>query len=139
MGGKNPTVIMPSADIGTAAKIVGVGAFGTTGQSCTATSRAIVHEAVYDEFVNSTTEYAESIVVRDGLEHPDMGLHISESGLRSILEYIDIGLAEGWTLKTGAIISPIATTTTATSSNQLCSLESKMMPGLHRRRSSDQY
>lgn len=51
MGGKNPTAVMPSADVAEAASIVADGAFGVTGQACTATSRAIVHEAVYDDFV----------------------------------------------------------------------------------------
>ncbi|MFC7203139.1 aldehyde dehydrogenase family protein [Haloferax namakaokahaiae] len=100
MGGKNPTVVMPSADIEEAAKTIGVGAFGTTGQSCTATSRAIVHEAVYDEFVAAITEYANSLVVGDGLDDPDMGPHVSESELSSTLEYIDIGRSEG-TLECG--------------------------------------
>ncbi|RDZ51039.1 aldehyde dehydrogenase family protein [Haloferax sp. Atlit-4N] len=101
MGGKNPTVVMPSADIEAAAETVGVGAFGTTGQSCTATSRAIVHEDVYDEFVAAVSDYAESLVVGDGLDDPDMGPHVSENELSSTLEYIDIGSSEGATLEAG--------------------------------------
>ena len=46
MGGKNPAVVFPSADINEAVEVVGAGAFGVTGQACTATSRAIVHEDV---------------------------------------------------------------------------------------------
>lgn len=101
MGGKNPTVVMPSADIDEAVDIVGVGAFGTTGQSCTACSRAIVHEAIYDEFVDSIVEYADSLEVGPGLDDPDMGPHVSKSELGSTLEYVDIGQAEGATLETG--------------------------------------
>ena len=101
MGGKNPTIIMPSADLNDAAEVVGAGAFGTTGQSCTATSRAIVHEEVYDEFVDSITAYAESIDVGPGPEDPGMGPHISRDELESTLEYIDIGSNEGATLETG--------------------------------------
>ncbi|RDZ62622.1 aldehyde dehydrogenase family protein [Haloferax sp. Atlit-12N] len=101
MGGKNPTVVMPSADIVEAVEILGVGAFGTTGQSCTAASRAIVHEDVYDEFVDAMVEYAEDIVVGPGLDDPDVGPHVSQGELDSTLEYIDIGVDEGATLETG--------------------------------------
>ncbi|WP_226042870.1 aldehyde dehydrogenase family protein [Natrinema sp. DC36] len=101
MGGKNPTVVMPSADIEEAAEILGVGAFGTTGQSCTAASRAIVHEDVYDEFVGAIVEYAESIEIGSGMDDPDMGPHVSESELDGTLEYIDIAKDEGAKLVTG--------------------------------------
>nr|WP_218836465.1 aldehyde dehydrogenase family protein [Halobaculum salinum] len=101
MGGKNPTVVMPSADLDRAVEIVGVGAFGTTGQSCTACSRAIVHEAVYDEFVDAIAEYAESLTVGPGLEDPDMGPHVSRSELDATLEYVDVARADGATLETG--------------------------------------
>jgi aldehyde dehydrogenase (NAD+) len=101
MGGKNPTVVMPSADIEDAVETIGVGAFGTTGQSCTATSRAIVHEEVYGAFVTEMTSYAEGLTVDAGVNDPDMGPHVSESELRSTLEYVDIGVEEGASLKTG--------------------------------------
>lgn len=103
MGGKNPTVVMPSADIDEAVEILGVGAFGTTGQSCTAASRAIVHEDVYDEFVDAMVEYADSIEVGPGLDDPDVGPHVSQSELDSTLEYIEIGENEGATLETGGV------------------------------------
>ncbi|WP_411965851.1 aldehyde dehydrogenase family protein [Haloferax sp. YSMS24] len=101
MGGKNPTVVMPSADIEEAVEILGVGAFGTTGQSCTAASRAIVHEQVYDEFVTAMVEYAKDVEVGPGLEDPGMGPHVSESELESTLKYVNIGEEEGATLETG--------------------------------------
>ncbi|NUB93770.1 aldehyde dehydrogenase family protein [Haloterrigena sp. SYSU A121-1] len=101
MGGKNPTVVMPSADVEEAVDIVGQGTFGTTGQSCTACSRAIVHDEIYDEFVDAMVEYAESIEIGPGLEDPDMGPHVTESELESTLEYVEIGKAEGATLETG--------------------------------------
>jgi 2,5-dioxopentanoate dehydrogenase len=101
MGGKNPTVVMPSANLDEAVDIVSAGTFGTTGQSCTATSRAIVHEEIYDEFVDSITSYAESIDVGPGLEDPDMGPHVSNDELESTLEYIDVGHNEDATLETG--------------------------------------
>lgn len=101
MGGKNPTVVMPSADIESAVEILGVGAFGTTGQSCTAASRAIVHEQVYDEFIDTMVEYANTITVGSGLDDPDVGPHVSEDELNSTLEYVEIGEKEGATLVTG--------------------------------------
>ncbi|WP_222913808.1 aldehyde dehydrogenase family protein [Natrinema sp. SYSU A 869] len=101
MGGKNPTVVMPSADIDDATDIVGVGAFGTTGQSCTACSRAIVHENIYDEFVDAISDYAESLKVGPGLDDLDMGPHVSESELESTLEYVDVAREDGATLQAG--------------------------------------
>ena len=101
MGGKNPTIVMPSADISEAAEIVGVGAFGTTGQSCTACSRAIVHDEVYDEFVDAIVDFAEATKVGPGLDDPGMGPHVSQSELDSTLEYVEVGKEEGATLETG--------------------------------------
>ena len=101
MGGKNPTVVMPSADVDEAVEILGAGAFGTTGQSCTAASRAIVHEEVYDEFVEAMVEYATDVEIGPGLENPDMGPHVSAAELESTLEYVEVGQEEGATLETG--------------------------------------
>lgn len=101
MGGKNPTIVMPSADLDNAVEIVGSGTFGVTGQACTATSRAIVHENIYDDFKEAIVEYAENIDIGAGLEEPDMGPQVSESELESTLDYIDIGKDEGATLETG--------------------------------------
>lgn len=101
MGGKNPTIVMPSAETEEAVDIVGAGAFGVTGQACTATSRAIVHEDVYDEFVEGIVEYAEGIEIGNGAEGADMGPQVSESELDGTLEYIDIGESEGATLLAG--------------------------------------
>ena len=101
MGGKNPTVVTDSADVEEAAGIVGSGAFGVTGQACTACSRAIVYEDVYDEFVDALVEYAESIEVGPGLEDPDMGPHVTGDELESTLNYIKIGREEGAELLAG--------------------------------------
>jgi aldehyde dehydrogenase (NAD+) len=101
MGGKNPTVVMPSADIEEAVKILGVGAFGTTGQSCTAASRAIVHEDVHDEFLDGIVAYADDLDVGPGLDDPDMGPHVSADELQSTLDYVRIGTDEGATLEAG--------------------------------------
>ena len=101
LGGKNPTIVTEHADVEEAVDVVAAGAFGVTGQACTATSRAIVHEAVYDEFVEGIVERAESIEVGPGLEGTDMGPHVSEEELAGTLEYVDVARGEGATLETG--------------------------------------
>jgi aldehyde dehydrogenase (NAD+) len=101
MGGKNPTVVMPSADVEDAADIAASGAFGVTGQACTATSRAIVHEDVYDEFVEHVVRAAEAIEIGPGLAGAEMGPQVSQRELDSTLEYVSIGVDEGATLETG--------------------------------------
>ncbi|WP_254546811.1 aldehyde dehydrogenase family protein [Halomarina pelagica] len=101
MGGKNPTVVMPSGDVDVAVRAVGAGAFGVTGQACTACSRAVVHEAVYDEFVDRIVDYAESLEVGPGLDGADVGPQVSESELQSTLDYVEVGREEGARLVTG--------------------------------------
>lgn len=100
MGGKNPTLVMDSADVEEAADIVAGGAFGVTGQACTATSRAIVHEDVYDDFVDAIVNRAESIEIGPGDEY-EMGPQVTESELDGTLEYIDIATDEGAELVAG--------------------------------------
>jgi aldehyde dehydrogenase (NAD+) len=101
MGGKNPTIVTDSADVEEAVEVVGAGAFGVTGQACTATSRAIVHRDVHEAFVDGIVEYAESIEVGPGTEDPDMGPHVSQEELESTLEYVDVAATEGATHEFG--------------------------------------
>jgi aldehyde dehydrogenase (NAD+) len=101
MGGKNPTVVMPSADVEEAVGVVAAGAFGVTGQACTACSRAIVHTSVHDAFVEGIVERAEAIEVGDGAAGADMGPQVTADELESSLEYVDIAREEGATLATG--------------------------------------
>ncbi|MFC4440418.1 MULTISPECIES: 2,5-dioxovalerate dehydrogenase [Natrialbaceae] len=101
MGGKNPTIVSENADVEEAADIVANGAFGVTGQACTAASRAIVHTDVHDEFVDAVVERAEAIEPDVGLEDPDMGPHVSQDELESTLEYVDVGQREGASLEYG--------------------------------------
>jgi aldehyde dehydrogenase (NAD+) len=78
------------------------GAFGTTGQRCTATSRIIVQKGVYDGFVDRYVERARCLKVGNGLdESVDMGPAINEKQLLGDLDYVEIGKAEGAKLKTG--------------------------------------
>ncbi|SFL44476.1 aldehyde dehydrogenase (NAD+) [Halogranum rubrum] len=101
MGGKNPTVVMPSGDLEMAVDSVATGAFGVTGQACTACSRAIVHEDVYDDFLDAIVDHAETLEVGDGSSGVDMGPHVTESELEETLEYVDVGIDDGATLETG--------------------------------------
>jgi aldehyde dehydrogenase (NAD+) len=101
MGGKNPAIVMPSADVEEAVDIVAAGAFGVTGQACTATSRALVHEDVLDAFVDGIVEAAEARSIGPGDEGYDTGPQASESELDGTLEYIEIAQNEGATLATG--------------------------------------
>jgi len=101
MGGKNPTVVTANADVGEAVGIVGSGAFGVTGQACTACSRAVVHESVYDEFLEGIVEYAEGIEVGPGLGGADMGPQVSTDELETTLDYVEVGESEGARLVTG--------------------------------------
>jgi aldehyde dehydrogenase (NAD+) len=101
MGGKNPAVVSASADPAEASQIVADGSFGVTGQACTATSRAIVHKDIHDEFVKELVDRAESIEIGPGLDGYDMGPQSNESELESTLEYIEVAKDEGATLETG--------------------------------------
>ncbi len=100
LGGKNPTVVAESADVDEAADTVAAGAFGVTGQACTACSRAIVHESIHDEFVEAVVARAEDIEIGPGDEY-DMGPQVSASELEGSLDYIDVAQNEGATLETG--------------------------------------
>jgi 2,5-dioxopentanoate dehydrogenase len=100
LGGKNPTVVSENADVEEAAEIVASGAFGVTGQACTACSRAIVHTDVYDEFVDAVVAQTESIELGPGDEY-DVGPQVTESELQGTLDYIEIAQEEGATLETG--------------------------------------
>lgn len=102
LGSKNPTVVSASADVQEAAEIVATGAFGVTGQACTATERAIVHDSQYEEFVEALVEEAKSVEPGFGLdEDASMGPHVSESELESTLESVEKGKEEGATLEYG--------------------------------------
>jgi aldehyde dehydrogenase (NAD+) len=78
------------------------GAFGTTGQRCTATSRIAVHKKVYRGFVEKLSERARALRVGDGLDPAtEMGPLINESQLQRVMEYVQIGVSEGAKLAAG--------------------------------------
>ena len=95
MGGKNAQIVMDDADMDLAIDGVLWGAFGTTGQRCTATSRLILHEAIHDEFVQRLTDAAMKIVLGDGrVAGSQVGPVINERQREKILSYIEIGRQE---------------------------------------------
>lgn len=103
MGGKNCIIIMDDADLELAADGVLWGAFGTTGQRCTASSRIIIHKKVYNKFARMIVEMAKNLKVGNGLlDATQMGPVINEAQMNSVLEYMEIGKNEdGAKLLTG--------------------------------------
>jgi len=102
MGGKNVVMIMEDAQLELAVEGCLWGGFGTTGQRCTAASRLLVHEKVYDEFLRQFTARASALRVGDGLnDRTQMGPAVSESQLETVMKYVQIGKSEGARLVTG--------------------------------------
>jgi alpha-ketoglutaric semialdehyde dehydrogenase len=96
MGGKNPVVVLADADLPLAVEATAQGAFGSTGQRCTATSRVVVEEKIADEFVRRLAERAKRFVVGDGMEPGvDMGPSVDENQLETVQKYIEVGKSEG--------------------------------------------
>lgn len=90
MRGKNPTVVMPSVGVMNAADIVSTGALSMTSQACMAASRAIVHDSIFDDFVDAVVERAENIEIAPDLDDPDIGPHVSADELKSTLKYVEL-------------------------------------------------
>ncbi len=95
-GGKNPIIIMDDADLNLAVEGALWGGFGTTGQRCTAASRLIVHQRIYDQFVKAFSKRAEDLVMGNGLDQRvQMGPVVSFAQQEKVLSYIEIGKREG--------------------------------------------
>lgn len=102
MGGKNAQIVMSDADLDLALEGVLWGAFGTTGQRCTATSRLLVQSEVHDEFVERLCYEARSLRLGDGQEAGvDVGPLIHEAAREKCERYIAIARGEGATVATG--------------------------------------
>ncbi|MDP2317389.1 MAG: aldehyde dehydrogenase family protein [Pseudomonadota bacterium] len=95
MGGKNPLLVLDDADLDKAAAACAQGAFGSTGQRCTATSRAIVMEGVADAFVAKVAALGRALRAGHPLEEGvTMGPSVSERQMEKVVSYTDIGAAE---------------------------------------------
>ena len=102
MGGKNPVIVLEDADLDKAVNLSIMGAMWSTGQKCTATSRAIVHKDVVEEFTARAVKSAAAITVGNGLqEGVQVGPSIDETQLNTVLDYIETGKDEGARLLTG--------------------------------------
>jgi aldehyde dehydrogenase (NAD+) len=102
LGGKNAQIVMEDADLELAVEGALWGAFGTTGQRCTATSRLIVHRDVVKAMTDALVARAEKIKIGDGLdESVDMGPLINQPAREKVLRYIDIGRQKGARLRIG--------------------------------------
>ena len=101
LGGKNPAIVYPDADLEEAAAWIETGIFTNAGQVCSAADRAIVHEDVYEAFVDRIVARAEAYDLGPGEEDPDMGPLNSEAHFERVLDYVEVGRTEGATLATG--------------------------------------
>jgi aldehyde dehydrogenase (NAD+) len=102
LGGKNAQVVMDDANLELALDGVLWGAFGTTGQRCTATSRLILHEKIHDRFVDMLVTRTQKLRLGNGLDtHVDVGPCVSEGQMNTDHEYVGIGKSEGARLMCG--------------------------------------
>ncbi len=106
LGGKNAIIVLDDADLDLAVEGILWSAFGTSGQRCTAASRVIAHESVYDTLVSRLVREAEQLRLGVGWEDDtDVGPVINKSALEKIHSYTEIGTGEGAKLLTGGEVA----------------------------------
>ncbi len=102
MGGKNAVVVLDDADLNKATEAIIGGAFGSTGQRCTATSRIIVTQSIKEELLSRLISKANHLKIGNGLDETvDMGPAVSESQLKKDLDYIEVAKKDGAKLVCG--------------------------------------
>ncbi|MBI3896576.1 MAG: aldehyde dehydrogenase family protein [Acidobacteria bacterium] len=102
LGGKNVIIVLEDADLDLALEGALWGAFGTTGQRCTAASRLVVHKKVYDEFLDRLVEQAQALRIGNGLDPTvQMGPLINRDQFQKVQQYVQIGLQEDARLACG--------------------------------------
>jgi 1-pyrroline-5-carboxylate dehydrogenase len=101
MGGKDAIIVDADTDLDVAVEGVAQSAFGFQGQKCSACSRAIVDERVYDKFLDLLKSRVEKFTVGDPAHNCDMGAVINESSMKTILDYIAVGKRDGRLLTGG--------------------------------------
>ncbi len=102
MGGKDAILIDSEADLDLAVEGVTRSAFGFQGQKCSACSRAIVDESIYEDFLGRLKARVGRLTIGDPVHNEDMGAVISASSVRSILDYIEVGKKDGRLITGGA-------------------------------------
>ncbi len=106
LGGKNAQIVMNDANLDLALEGVLWGAFGTTGQRCTATSRLILQEGVHDKFLDMLVARVKKLRLGDGLEEGvDVGPCINEGQRKTVQEYVEIGLKQSAKIAVGGKIA----------------------------------
>jgi len=105
MGGKDAIIVDSEADLDSAVEGVAQAAFGFQGQKCSACSRAIVDERIYDKFLDRLKARVEKINVGDPAENANMGAVINEGSMKSILDYIEIGKKDGRLIAGGSRVT----------------------------------
>lgn len=106
MGGKNAVIVMDDADLDLAVEGILWGAFGTTGQRCTATSRVVVHRAVQADLAERLADRAGKLSLGNGLnDGVQVGPLVSAGQLKTVHDYIEVGLKDGADLIAGGEIA----------------------------------
>jgi acyl-CoA reductase-like NAD-dependent aldehyde dehydrogenase len=106
LGGKNAQIVMDDANLDLALDGVLWGAFGTTGQRCTATSRLILHDPIHDKFMSMLVDRTKKLRLGDGLlPTSDVGPCVNESQRKNVQAYVEIGKKEGAKLVCGGSIA----------------------------------
>ncbi|HEY7782429.1 MAG TPA: aldehyde dehydrogenase family protein [Ktedonobacterales bacterium] len=102
MGGKNAVIVLPDANLDKAAAAISSGAFGSTGQRCTATSRVVAHPEIKDQLVERVGALAGAMKIGAGLEETtDLGPSVDAGQHRTVLEYLEVARGEGMRLVRG--------------------------------------
>jgi 1-pyrroline-5-carboxylate dehydrogenase len=105
MGGKDSIIVSTDCDLDAAVEGVVAAAFGFSGQKCSACSRAIVEDAVYDVFLERVRERVQTLRVGDPAGNANMGPVVNRSAMDTILSYIEIGKSEGRLLTGGHAVA----------------------------------
>ena len=101
LGGKNPAIVFPDADLDSAAEWIATGIFTNVGQICSAADRVLAHESIHDELVGRIVDIVDGYTVGPGLDDSDIGPLVSEDHFEKVSEYLDVGRSEGATIATG--------------------------------------
>ena len=106
MGGKNAQIVMPDADVDLALEGVLWGAFGTTGQRCTATSRLLLHKDIHDKFLDRLVERTDKLRLGYGLKDDvDVGPLINQASLDKVQMYVDVARGDGCEVAAGGAVA----------------------------------
>src|SRR5690349_12017418 len=106
MGGKNAQIVMPDADVDLALEGVLWGAFGTTGQRCTATSRLLLHKDIHDKFLDKLVERTDKLRLGYGLKDDvDVGPLINQASLDKVQMYVEVARGDGCEVVAGGEVA----------------------------------